>query len=113
MDARTLEALKASIAKWERNAVAERAFDYLTTATDCPLCRLFFHNGCLGCPVFDHTEEDCCNSTPYEAAADAAVDWEYHNDRDLPSETARDKAHAAARAEVAFLKSLLPPEEAQ
>ncbi len=31
MNAQTLEALKASIAKWERNAEAERPDEYLTS----------------------------------------------------------------------------------
>ena len=41
MDAKTLEALKASIAKWERNAEAKTPAEYKITSDDCPLCKLF------------------------------------------------------------------------
>lgn len=106
MDARTLEALKASIAKWERNAEAEKPDKYLTGVNDCPLCALFYAKGCVGCPVRDHTGWALCDGSPYQEAFDA---WERWDDGD----GAADEAHALAREEVAFLKSLLPAEEAQ
>lgn len=104
MDAKTLEALKASIAKWERNAKAEYPEEYNTSAFDCPLCQLFlgYRDACRGCPVASATGLTHCNMTPYKAATEAALQW----DKD-DGEAARD----VALGEVAFLKSLLPEGE--
>lgn len=103
MDARTLEALKASIAKWERNAEAKTPAEFRVSEIDCPLCVLFKTGSdeCEGCPVFEKTRVRFCRETPYMSAAVARRDW-----RD--GEGSSDRAHAAARDEVAFLKSLLP-----
>lgn len=110
MDAKTLEALKASIRKWEKNAEAEYYKDFVVGASKCPLCVMFntylrgsFEPQCDGCPVFNATGQHGCQGTPYEAADDAKDDWLDGG----PSEPAR----AAAREEVAFLKSLLPEGE--
>ena len=105
MDAKTLEALKASIAKWERNAEADRATSYRTSPSDCPLCDLFFREECQGCPVSERTGRSKCDGTPYDDAHRAKVRWYWG----VFSE-AEQYAHAAARDEVAFLKSLLPEE---
>jgi hypothetical protein len=108
MDARTLEALKASIAKWERNAVATTPAEYKTGEVDCQLCYLFIYpDSCEGCPVFLKSGERYCRSTPYMSASSARAYWGSTQSTDL-----RDRAHAAARDEVAFLKSLLPTGEA-
>lgn len=101
MDAQTLEALKASIAKWERNAEAKTPAEYLTSYRDCPLCELFIRSDCDGCPVFERARARECLGTPYRNAASAWFDWS-------SGKKEADRAHAAARDEVAFLKSLLP-----
>ena len=98
MDAKTLEALKGSIEKWEGRA----AGTWLQPNTmNCPLCQLFNtaedptnddYSGCSGCPVYAFTGNKYCADTPCE---------QYYNDLDGPK---------IAAAEVAFLKSLLPPE---
>lgn len=107
MDAKTLNALTQSIEKWERNAVAIYPREYTTRARDCALCDLFAGYECRGCPVSKLTEEDCCRETPYATASKAKYAW-----LDAPGDTAlRDAAHAAARAEVEFLRSLLPEGE--
>ena len=108
MDDRTLTALRQSIEKWERNAVAETPDDYATSVGSCALCCLFWENRCRGCPVTDATGGVRCDWTPYWVANAARSEWS-----DCPSNlTLRDAAHAAARAEVEFLRSLLPEEEA-
>lgn len=115
MEKRTLEALKASIAKWERNAVAETPSDVTVRARDCPLCVMFnlYLRGsgsaaCAGCPVAAATGLNGCENTPYSAAEILHDIWE-----DIPkSDEYREKFSVAALNEVAFLKSLLPPEEA-
>jgi len=103
MNAQTLEALKASIAKWERNAEAKTPAEYRTGESDCPLCALFIYpDRCEGCPVFEKTGERFCKGTPYIDASSARTWWGFGDG------IAADRAHAAARDEVAFLKSLQP-----
>lgn len=106
MDAKTLEALKASIEKWKRNAAAEKPELYLTSAYDCPLCALFLDEGagCKGCPVSASTGKKHCNGTPYIKAYIDRGRWAMGTGR-------ADTAHEHARAEVAFLESLLPEGE--
>src|SRR5947209_6256825 len=48
MEAATLQALKGSIAKWEK-IVAGTGAD--GGRADCPLCSLFYEYDCAGCPV--------------------------------------------------------------
>lgn len=103
MSPEALEALKKSIEKWEKNAVAEKAEDAKTNASDCPLCDLYFRNFCHGCPIAAATKKMCCGGTPYEHAF---IEKEYWLEPGSDGTAFR----AAARAEVDFLKSLLPEE---
>lgn len=102
MDSKTLKALKGSIAKWEA-IVAGTGVD--KGPSNCPLCLAFWDNSmgevsCLGCPVRDATGEDGCVGTPYEK-------WEDLTEcKDQKADTPELKK--AARAELRFLKSLLP-----
>lgn len=109
MDARTLEALQASIAKWERNAVAETPQAAKIYADSCALCQMYCLSidiaSCNGCPVSSATGEIDCDGSPWPAARQK---WEAWCDDDAKAAA----FHEAARAEVAFLKSLLPSEEA-
>lgn len=108
MDDKTLTALKQSIDKWERNAVAETPGNFDVGAASCPLCKLFWEDDCERCPVRDETNEERCYGSPYDVALVAIKKWNYDpHDADL-----RASAQAAARAEVAFLRSLLPKAEA-
>ncbi len=104
MDERTLTALKASIEKWERNARVERREDVLTGVQDCPLCKLFFSGSCQGCPIAEAVNNIWCDDTPYEEASNVLSDW-------YDGEATASDFHAAAQAEVDFLKSLLPEDE--
>lgn len=107
MDGKTLKALRESIEKWERNAVAETPDDFTVGTATCALCEVFQWQGCAGCPV-QVAAEPGCRGTPYYNAAVSLRRW-----RDSPTNASkRDAAHAAARAEVAFLRSLLPDAEA-
>ncbi len=101
MDERTLTALKASIEKWERNAQAEMPTDVLTGVEDCPLCELFFSKVCEGCPVAEAVNAIYCRRTPYGRADQLQRLWG-------GDDAAASDFHAAAQAEVDFLKSLLP-----
>ena len=85
MEAATLEALHGSIRKWE-GIVAGTEVDL--GPVNCPLCDLFFHKACKGCPVSERTGKWCCDDTPY-------VD-------------VRVRMGDRPQLEVDFLKSLLP-----
>ena len=101
MNAKTLEALRGSILKWER-IVAGTGKDL--GWTNCPLCLLFFLNsrllpgqGCDGCPVREKTGLDDCKGTPYWEF------WPYHADEILSP-----VAKKRAQEELDFLRFLLP-----
>lgn len=115
MDAKTLEALKGSIAKWQAivdGTGEDRGFN------NCPLCRLFGVShyaeeiNCRGCPVFEKTGKHVCKGTPYYKWINIfdEIDWQYrYREKLIVFNT--DLLYAAL-AELEFLKSLLPvPEE--
>lgn len=95
MDARTLEALQASIAKWERNAAIENIEDAKLNVSSCALCNVFYADRCHGCPVFELGHYQC-DGTPYDDAHAAYGNYNIGAFR------------TAAKREVAFLQSLLP-----
>lgn len=98
MDAKTLKALRASIAHW----IDIRDTDSKSIGgSGCALCRLFNYNTtfcCKGCPVSKRSGAIYCRNTPYS-------DYVNINHQD---EAAR---VAAAQAEIDFLISLLPEGE--
>jgi hypothetical protein len=110
MTPETLEALRASIAKWKENAKVERVLDAKIFSDSCPLCAIFDADGpdslkCVGCPVMSRTGYPDCQETPWEEAAN-----HFLNCRLLPFQD-------AAEDEWRFLESLLPespkPESSQ
>ena len=62
MNERAATALQQSIEIWNRRANGE--FFTATTAA-CPLCELFWNDGCRGCPVYTAGHYRCSN-TPCE-----------------------------------------------
>lgn len=103
MEPKTLEALKASIAKWDRNVEAATPEEVRVEGDDCPLCVLFFERECVGCPVRMRKVDPYCIGTPYKDAYLTYLGWGV-------GERTREQYQIAARAEVEFLKSLLPVE---
>lgn len=100
MNPETLEALKGSIEKW-RKIVEEGAHN--RGAMDCPLCDLFMKShDCDGCPVREFSGVRYCRRTPYPTYMNMAAAHGHGSDEAL----------TAARAELEFLRSLLPKEEA-
>lgn len=85
---KSLAALKGSIKKWEK-IVAGTGID--KGSDNCPLCMMFIEQECKGCPVRHATGKIYCENTPY-------IDY-CCSDGDGTLE---------AKAEVKFLKSLLP-----
>ena len=101
MNPETLEALKASIAKWERNQTVQTAKEVDLGPSYCPLCKLFNTpemteiDCCYGCPVFEKTKKKCCRGTPYD-------------DVEVSRFTSAKDIRSWAVKETEFLKSLLP-----
>lgn len=106
MNKRTLTALKSSIKRWEENVAAERPWDASTHGGDCALCLLFSPvsaDDCGKCPVKLKTGLNNCSMTPWGRANFALGSWS--SDECSPKKAAWVKA---AKAELRFLKSLLP-----
>lgn len=101
MKPETLEALKGSIKKWAEVAagnIADKGAD------NCPLCDLYYANGCAGCPVAEVGFKNCENS-PFTAwrivqAGPGVMQW---------ADTPVKKEYA--KKELRFLIDLLPEEE--
>lgn len=107
MDERTLTALQGSIAKWEAIVAGTGKDD---GPLNCPLCLTFHPDyrtdgapGCAGCPVTIAGYRGCSNDE-YAAFCEAEEELGF----EVPH--AGERMHAAAVAELAFLKSLLPSE---
>lgn len=100
MPAETLEALRGSIAKWER-IVARTDID--RGSANCPLCEMFADKKhCGKCPVAVAAGYSGCVNTPY---MEGEFQWQVIDGRRSyqPTDT-------TAREELDFLKSLLPRE---
>ena len=98
----TLKCLKSAIAHWKENASITGVED--ASLRPCALCHRFRWGGrnCEldgeKCPVFAATGEHFCLETPY---------WDAFRARERDD---FDAFFAAAEAELAFLRSLLPTE---
>lgn len=95
MKPETLRALKGSIAKWDLIA---HGLKYDFGNINCPLCNLFYHEACQGCPVSKLVGSIYCTSTPY---------IQYIQYRFTPAE------YDAVEAEIEFLIGLLPSSAAE
>ena len=108
MEERTLTALKASIEHWEQNLFNLDAKKM--TAPYCALCEMFIlseedddddFTSCGGCPVMEETGEMDCGNTPWADAVFATKAYQKYSGTHA-------KAFRAVKAEVDFLKGLLP-----
>ena len=107
MKPETLTALKESIKHWERNAFGPigKASDAMR---DCALCGIYFNSNCEECPVRENTGRRSCHGTPYSKASRALDRWQSSDGVKAEEDAFRE----AAKAELEFLKSLLPEGEA-
>ena len=101
-------ALRGSIKKWEKIA-ADKGEDL--GGANCPLCKLYYVHDCLACPVRLHTDAEYCEDTPY-------IDWYDHHYDDHSNISGVDSlviecsvCVSLAKAELNFLRSLLPEAE--
>ena len=108
MKSKTLKALKESIEHWKRIVSDTRLPDESIYGDDCPLCALHFErnvsnddNQCKGCPVKERTGQPHCHGSPW---FDVCI-LEKYGEEDSP------QFRVAARAELKFLRSLLPKRE--
>ena len=107
-DTETLKALEESIEHWARLATHQHRKGEQPGPNSCALClkfRMFdgvwdSQGACDGCPVKKYTGMSLCSGTPYGNAA-----LKYAKNRHTQS----DAFMKAARAELLFLVSLLPP----
>lgn len=104
MNRRTRDALKSSIAHWNRHATGKAKKGEGIHSYDCALCKLFLHNNngaleCGGCPVKERTGQNACVGSPWYAA-----NLSHFNGAAIQSDKFKRKA---ARMRD-FLKSLLP-----
>ena len=103
MDTKTFKALNGSIKKWERIVAG-----WSVGGGNCPLCESFERlNFCVGCPVTDAGFPRCVGS-PW-------AKWVRHQcDRHEAVDETRIHCPTCltlAKAELRFLKSLLPKEK--
>lgn len=100
MTKRTLKALQDSIAHWQRLATGTTEDEEQPYAEDCALCGLFLEldERCKGCPVRNKTGKQFCESSPYRYAE---IAYTFHGINSP-------QFKKAARAELKFLRSLLP-----
>lgn len=110
MDNQTAEALEASITKWKENLQRAEAGHWNSlrvSASECPLCDLFFRwmntaGPCNGCPVSARTGMHHCGGTPYsKVVEELRACQETHPARPLLAYLI-----AEVKAEVEFLESL-------
>jgi hypothetical protein len=72
--------------------------DYDCSIRGCPLCRRYYNEGCMNCPISIHTGYEKCIRTPYTKVP--------HGDHFVhPKQILR------IGAEIDFLVSLLPAKE--
>lgn len=108
MNPDTLKALKDSIAHWERIVAGEESSD---GGDNCALCQRF---GLVcrvdgeKCPVFQQTGIYQCTDTPYYEFRVASREEGSANS--WSNKVNGPKSLAFAKAELAFLQSLLPEE---
>jgi len=107
MNKKTISALIAGVEKWERNALAKTPDDAEIWDDTCKLCHLFIMDDCKGCPVRASTGENYCEGSPWDRAAKALTEWEFH----AGCRNARARFRRAAKAEANFLRSLIPATE--
>ena len=117
MDIKTRKALEASIKHWKANVAAEKSYDATSGASSCALCALFRRpsrddGACQGCPVREKSGFDFCFGTPFPAAARALENWRMPWTTTMSDAQLRLQWLRAARAELAFLKSLRPKKSA-
>lgn len=75
---------------------------------NCELCRLYFDNDCINCPIFLYTNQWECQNTPYPEWSDHQQDdHEKYKDYKIACPTCK----ILAKKEWDFILSLIPKED--
>jgi len=109
MTKKALKALTQSIAHHERMLAGKEQPGERPNGKSCPLCQEFGNTlDCRGCPIRTLTGWPGCEATPYwdDKECNLQHAWEARKD----SARAMSRWRKNARAEIRFLKSLLPKE---
>lgn len=107
MSVKNIKALAKSVEKYLEMSKYEDVkpiiFANLSTS-DCPLCAMYFHRDCQGCPVND---EGChrCKGTPYYDIIDARNKVDAHRD-DIHTWDCIEEWRKACLEEAEYLESL-------
>jgi hypothetical protein len=113
MTPETRAALEQSIVHHER-MLEDKAYaaESGLGADACALCREYYADRCRGCPIPGRVGAGYCHRTPYGTLRDANVTWYGAYERGSEDEPAFwAKRQEAERAEIEFLRSLLPEGE--
>lgn len=107
MNVQTEAALRASIEHWKENLMAETFQEVNIGILNCPLCKIFWADYCVDCPVFLMSKQKYCEGTPYYSCSGLYSLWRaaFTEDGKIQARTA---FRAAAKDEIDFLESLLP-----
>lgn len=100
MPTNKIDALRESILKWRRvyKFIRDEQEIPVCDEDSCPLCNLYIHKDCSGCPVRRSTGEKWCDGSPYDSYCRARG----HGEGTL--------AEHLALAEIKFLEMLLDNE---
>lgn len=98
MNAKTLKALRSSIAHWRRMATGRALPGEVPYGSQCALCNIFLSQACRGCPVMKKTMNCSCGNTPFCYALQAFQ----------RGGLSSSEFQMYATDELKFLKSLLP-----
>jgi hypothetical protein len=113
MNEKTLAALTDSIEHWERLATGKSKKNESIYADDCALCQVFFRGStCEGCPV-NTAGFPSCRRSVCEVCDTAVEDWQCKPHRKYKSWKDTPRFRKAARAQLKFLKSLLPKKKSK
>ena len=105
MNTEECQALQDSILHWEKNLAQTLFMEVDCSPKGCAVCVLNGYH-CNTCIIYKATGQLCCRGTPYESIAQIMTFHYFDSATPLPP-----AYYDACRAEIAFLKSLIPKEK--
>jgi len=99
-----VKALEESVSAWEKKLAQVETWNWREVklgSHTCPLCQIYLHNECEGCPVYRDTGERYCKGSPHNGVYAAFVDA---CGRNSPANLRA--LEAAVKAELEYLRSL-------
>lgn len=104
--------IENTIKVWEDKKKASTVIDVRLGTQHCPLCFVYYHNPCDGCPIKERTGDIYCVGTPYPNVADEKERVIFDNGpftkmQDIEAE----RLIQAIDKQIEFLKSLRTPKK--